>query len=262
MAKRRREGVCHLCGEFGPLSFEHVPPAAAFNNGPVIGSPIGTMLEDGFEAPARGKINQRGAGDYTLCERCNNRTGSWYAHEFSRWCRQGTDVLVRSGFKPRLIYLHYVFPLRILKQIITMCFSINTPRWREKHYELEQFVLDRDRRWLHDRYRVFAYYNVDGCYRRVGNSMAMINLKKSTRSIQVTEISHTPFGYVVAVDGTHPDSRLCEITHFQRYEYDEFEVAPLHLPILPTHLPIPLDYRSASEINEQAERSVRLDDAT
>lgn len=92
--------------------------------------------------------------------------------------------------------------------------------------------------------------------------MAMINLKKSTRSIQVTEMSHPPFGYVVAVDGTHRDSRLYEITHFQRYEYDEFEVAPLHLPILPTHLPIPLDYRSASEINEQAARSVRLDNAT
>ncbi len=36
MAKKRREGTCHICGCYGPLSFEHIPPHAAFNDRPVI----------------------------------------------------------------------------------------------------------------------------------------------------------------------------------------------------------------------------------
>ncbi len=254
MSKKRPEGICHLCGSCGPLSYEHVPPSSAFSTNPIVETPILEGLGEDLDAPPRGRINQRGAGAFTFCEKCNNTTGSWYAGDFAKWCGQGADVLVRSSFKPKLIYLHYIYPLRILKQIFTMCFSTNTGRWRLKHPELEQFVLDRDRRWLNTRYRAFVYYNVEGCYRRVGNQMAVINLNRGLAIIQVTEISHPPFGYVVTVDGSCPDDRLYEISHFRRYGYDEWEVAPLYLPVLPTHLPIGLDYRTRSEIDEQAHK--------
>ncbi len=26
------EGICHICGDYGKLFFEHIPPEAAFNN--------------------------------------------------------------------------------------------------------------------------------------------------------------------------------------------------------------------------------------
>lgn len=255
MSKPRPEGPCHLCGTQGPLSFEHVPPKSAFNNQSVVESLLAQALDRGIDEPPRGRINQRGAGAYTLCDRCNNNTGNWYADAFSKWCYQGADVLIRSDFKPRLIYLHYILPLRVLKQIYTMCFSTNTPRWRNNHPELEAFVLNRERQWLNPRYRVFVYYNFEGTYRRIGNQMAMVNLYKGPDVIQVIEISHPPFGYVVTTNGTCPDQRLYEITHFRRYTYDEIEVAPLYLPVLPTHLPIPLDYRTREEIREQAEAS-------
>lgn len=85
--------------------------------------------------------------------------------------------------------------------------------------------------------------------------MAMVNLNKGTDVIQVTEIAHPPFGYVVTVDGTRPDHRLFEISHFRRYAYDEMEVAPLYPPVLPTHLILPLDYRTRAEIREQIRTS-------
>ena len=31
-----RKGNCHLCGEFKELSFEHIPPKAAFNDRPIL----------------------------------------------------------------------------------------------------------------------------------------------------------------------------------------------------------------------------------
>lgn len=261
MCRPRPKGICHLCGRDEPLSYEHVPPAAAFNRGPVVETPIEEAFDQVFDESPRGRINQRGVGAYTLCERCNNDTGRWYARAFADWCYQGAAVLIRSDFKPRLIYLHYIFPLRVLKQILTMCFSTNTARWHEKHPELEAFVLDRERCWLNPQYRVFVYYNVEGSYRRIGNTVAMVNLYKGTDVIQVAEISHPPFGYVVTYDGTCPDHRLYEITHFRRYAFDELEVAPLYLPVLPTHLPLPLDYRTRTEIEEQVEKSLQYESA-
>lgn len=255
MSKLRPEGVCHLCGRTGPLSYEHVPPQAAFNRHPVIEASLEKAIAWGIEESPHGRINQRGAGAYTLCESCNSVTGAWYGNAFADWCYQGAEVLVRSDFKPRLIYLHCIFPLRVIKQIIAMCFSTNNYRWRERHSELEEFVLHRTRRWLNPKYRVFVYYNTEGALRRVGNEMAMVNLNKGTDVIQVTEIAHPPFGYVVTVDGTRPDHRLFEISHFRRYAYDEMEVAPLYPPVLPTHLMLPLDYRTRAEIREQIRTS-------
>lgn len=137
-----------------------------------------------------------------------------------------------------------------------MCFSVNSSNWRETVPELEALVLGRDRRWLAPKYRVIVYYHVEGVMRRIGNEIAMMNLNKGPEVLQVVGISHFPFGYIVTSDGTRPDeSRLCEITHFQRYEYYEPEVAPLHLEVLPTHLGIPLDYRTREEIEEQRRQS-------
>jgi hypothetical protein len=69
-----KQGVCHLCGQAGKLSFEHVPPEAAFNDQRVLESDIHRLLGskdliNDLENP-RGRYKQRGAGNYTLCESC------------------------------------------------------------------------------------------------------------------------------------------------------------------------------------------------
>lgn len=47
-----------------------------------------------------------------------------------------------------------------------------------------------------------------------------------------------------------PDQRLLKITLFSCYDYYDMVVAPLDLPILPTHLGFPGDYRILSEIDK------------
>src|SRR5438128_728806 len=125
MSRRKVEGHCHLCGAYGPLSFEHVPPKAAFNDRPVKifrGEDVFALGPD--DSPAgEGAISQRGVGAYTLCGRCNNATGRWYSKRFAAWCQQGMETLIRSDGQPTLVYLHYLLPLAIIKQIATMFFS-------------------------------------------------------------------------------------------------------------------------------------------
>lgn len=51
------------------LSFEHFPPESCFNDGKV---------------KIANKISQRGIGDYTLCDSCNNNTGKWYVKDYKK----------------------------------------------------------------------------------------------------------------------------------------------------------------------------------
>jgi hypothetical protein len=57
----------------------------------------------------------------------------------------------------------------------------------------------------------------------------------------------------MTIDATAPpDQRLFEITHFATRTYNKFEEVWLRLPVLPTHLPFPADYRTREEIERQA----------
>ena len=81
-------GICHICGEHKKLSFEHVPPKAAFNDSPILRSSferiaMGENLDD-----LGGSVQQRGSGAHTLCEKCNSDTGAWYAGADAKWAEQ------------------------------------------------------------------------------------------------------------------------------------------------------------------------------
>jgi hypothetical protein len=38
------DGLCHICGKYGKLSFEHSPPEAAFNNRPLVYAAIKKLI--------------------------------------------------------------------------------------------------------------------------------------------------------------------------------------------------------------------------
>lgn len=248
-AVAKNEGTCHICGALGLLSYEHVPPQAAFNDRRVMAVSFETAMRLGPGEQPRGKFLQRGAGAYTLCKKCNNDTGAWYAKAFVDWCYQGMNVLVRSGGKPTLIYLHYVYPLRVLKQIVTMMFSVNGSKFRLANPDLVRFVLNREARYLSPRYRFFVFYNTEGVNRASGTT-GLLNVETG-RASTMSEITFPPFGYVMTLDSEPPDHRLFEITHFARYDYDDMRVVPLHLPVLPTLLSFPGDYRTIDEIHRE-----------
>ncbi len=261
MGKPRPEGKCHLCGRTGELTFEHVPPQKAFNDQPVITMTLGESLEAGpFNRP-RGRLQHRGAGAYTLCGQCNNTTGSWYGSEFARFCYQAAIVLNRSGLAPSLYYPYHCHPLRIIKQVATMAFSVNLPDFHCRHPDLVRFVLNREQPYLPPEYRFFLYYNFEGTFRRVGEDMAFLRLWEG-KWRKITEMSFPPLGFVLVCDDEPPDLRLCEITHFSRYRYDDFVTVPLKLNVLPTFIDIAADYRTREEIEEQSRQSQLLEEAS
>lgn len=248
MARKRIFGKCHICGRECFLTFEHVPPRAAFNNRRVITVDFNQLIRLGPDEQIKGPEQQGGAGAYTLCNSCNNNTGSWYGNDFVDWCYQSMDILIKTKGKPTLFYMQYMFPLRILKQIISMFMSLNGPGFAKANPELVRFVLDKERKHMSPEYRFFTYYNIEGKFRYVGVSVqATMGDRFSMRPM--SELSFPPLGYLMTLKNSGPpDVRLCEITHFARYGYNEFQVMESKLACLPTHLFYPGDYRTREEI--------------
>jgi hypothetical protein len=147
--------VCRICrSEEAELSYEHVPPRAAFNEEPTTVYGLNDWLKRSESGEMEGgQVEQRGAGVRTLCERRNNNTGSWYGNELALAVRAGARILVgapldefdkllepryaRVGIKQTPRHPH---PLRFLKQIVTMLLATSPSELALSHPELGDFV--------------------------------------------------------------------------------------------------------------------------
>ncbi len=258
MARKKVEGNCHICGTYGKLSFEHVPPKSAFNNRRVVRVGIDKAIAVGpYDNKITGRIEQRGAGDYTLCERCNNNTGRWYARSFAHWCVQGATVLIKTDFNPRIFTIHYIFPLRVIKQIVTMFFSVNHEGFATANPELVEFVLNRDKLYLPPQYRFYVYFNRGVPTDRLRSTGIVGKLNFDTgKQTLISEITFPPFGYVFTIDSEIPDRRLFEITHFSRYRYDDLKVLEMRPVVLDTPTFVPGDYRTPEEVMKESAQQI------
>lgn len=90
---------CRVCGRLVPLSFEHVPPAAAGNEPNAWLYGIDAWLSRRkLDGPPVGRatILQRGAGVQTLCPPCNQRAGAMYVPELLAWTRRAEAGLANT----------------------------------------------------------------------------------------------------------------------------------------------------------------------
>ncbi len=240
MRHSKGKDICHICGKGTKLTREHVPPQSAFNDNPMVLQNIKdylykkagkTQLKDGFCV-------------YTLCNECNNNTGRWYGKAFAEFCRKGMDVMDME-YRGKLSLCFEIYPLRVLKQVIAMFFSVNSPTFRNNNDELVKFILSREKKYLSSKYRIYMYFFAGNIAKWMGTQYKANLL--SGKMIGISEIDYPPFGYVLTKD--YVDS-LFDITFFSRYDYYEKRVVEINLPICETNTPYPLDYRTKEEIEK------------
>jgi len=241
MAKRRKRksGQCRICGEQDALSYEHVPNREAYNNQTI----IEYSWEDEFvkKRIATPRIVQRGMGQYTLCQKCNNDTGHWYGGEYTGWARACFEFLKSRKPSPveadeAVVILHDVYPLRFLKQVVVCFFSV-TPGLAQTHPGLVEYVLNKQEKHIPEDCQFFMnfYFGPNPKLRRwplagkitvVQRDGQLIPLASSV----ISEITHPPFALVLA-HGTGFKS-AGNITPFTNCDYDQAKDVTLKLQVI------------------------------
>jgi hypothetical protein len=248
---RSHFGICHICGKEGKLSFEHVPPEAAFNSTRIIWTAFERLIENENLDKLRGSIQQRGAGAYTLCEPCNNTTGHWYGPAYVAWAKQAMKLLMLTGGRASLAYPFNIYPLRVMKQIVCMFFSVNNAHFQERQKDLVRFVLNRDSREFPSTIKIYAFYTFTNRSRSIGATGMIRGLGTGNSSTHLlSEITFAPFGFVMTLGNTAPPvPGLPEITGFSNFAYSDWRAGiSMKLPIMPIYTGIPADYRLRDQV--------------
>jgi hypothetical protein len=262
--------ACRICGrDDARLSFEHVPPRAAFNNEQTRLYGLDDWLQRGEDGRLTGgRIAQRGAGDFTLCEDCNNKTGSWYGNELARAARSGARILrespldeIDASFDP--MWANVVFrqsetgphPLRLIKQVVTMLLATSPIELSLAHPELGDFVLDRDQTGLPDRFQFYLALFAGPMARTTGVA-GVLDVERD-RMDTLVEVAFPPYAYVMTIDS--PDTvaiPTSNITGCVDVGYNQRGDMENDLLIGFGHTPWPADYRTTAMV----ERDNALDE--
>ena len=246
-------GTCCICGVEGPLSFEHVPPEAAYNDQRVFEADIKRLVSSGRDgsAPVAGKWIQGGAGEYTLCGRCNELTGGWYGSAYVNWARRAVELVTRSQGKMSLAYPYDIYGMRALKQVVVMFLSACGPELQKRFPELVRFVLNKYDEHVPCGLRVFGYLlDPTGSrgFRQSGMS-GVVNFNRGKQHV-FSEIAFSPFGFLLTGDIEPIHADLCDITHLADHPFHRKETWWLKLPVLPVVSWLPGDFRTADEIQK------------
>lgn len=248
--KKIKTGACCICRKPGTLSYEHVPPQAAFNKARAIEYRLEDVV---YKTGAKGRIRQGGIGEYTLCKKCNNDTGTWYGNEYVQWARIAQDIIMtwqNRGQTQGTVTLYKVYPLRFLKQVITCFFSViggpSGAAFAQNNPDLVNFVLNTHEKNLPD-YHVFldlypysAKHTSLRRYPLAGKLTVIYDEQGHIMPIEshaLHEITHPPFALTMTSDGTFFGAT--NITQFKNFNYDECVDLELNLRIISSTSPYP-----------------------
>lgn len=282
-------GKCALCGKECEMSFEHIPPRAAFNNRPTKMYTGEKLLADGNRMPwdvqgLQYLNRQRGSGLFSLCEHCNNLTGAWYGDTYQEMAQIVASTFRKWTDETNIgIGIRDVYGARFIKQVLSMFCSVNSfdalepyrhPRAvadKGQHSplfqtlidaqmalvsatnlmdELRTFVLDRDAVGLDRRKFKVCMYLTRSPLLKLNGLSTVINIE-SNSFVTVSEITAYPFGFLLFVN---PPEGIryqgVDITPLADWGYNDKATIEFPLQIVEMNTYLPNDFRSKDEIVE------------
>ncbi len=259
-------GKCALCGCDGKLSFEHIPPKAAFNKTPSKTVDIFTILgseRNGYPWELDGMKydnQQKGTGRYSLCQKCNELTGTWYGDSYRDFVYKAVGFLIeleKGSEKPKYVKFLEIRPLNFIKQVLSMFCSVNKDN--SNIDDLRKFVLNKELSGIDkNKYRVCMYLTKSATRRM--NSFFVRAIIPSGGIVCVSEIISCPFGFILYIN---PDeSELfdgVDITSMADYKYDETIDIVMPVVVYDVNNWLPLDYRTKEQIINDINETKKVD---
>lgn len=282
LLKKKRYGRCRICQKFGKLTKEHVPPASAFNDRGYLQYYVSKIDEAQRVVWASREVNQRGIYLFTLCERCNNTTGGLYGADYMKFVRAFiAKAIPANGGANVDVTVNDFFPLRVIKQVVSMILSTSEATSFRRDYEafrhpfidpnasipagfgssptsldltaiyeqLRSFVLDRDAPGMPKGVRLYAYAVAnEGSAIRTG---VAIQGKLNTQEVRwLAVVGLWPIHWVLLFHGNDLDIELLDLTDWSNKNFKTKETSTTFS--IPCHWVVgkyPLDFRSPSEFH-------------
>jgi hypothetical protein len=148
-----KEGYCNICGEYGKLTFDHVPPKGCVG----IQTRNVALLTDAFDCKKLTQYNSRqfqnGLKFKSLCEVCNNKLLGIeydpYLNEFAAKVSNYANLIISHGISlPKSIDIE-IKPQRVVRSVIGHLLAAQvredmcTPREKAPYIEaIRQYFLD------------------------------------------------------------------------------------------------------------------------
>ena len=251
MSKKKEFGVCHICGQYGELTYEHIPPQSTFTStrrklctiDTLLCAPSSDNRPPWDQTGLRYKQFQSGVGFNTLCGKCNSFTGSKYGVEFAKVVQGiGYEILKIPPDERKGIITFTIQDINVLaffKQVISMFCSVNNPQFGER---FRNFLLDENSTDFDStQYRVFTYLHSGKVVRYVPlQGHADI---KNGGFVLFSEISAFPLGFILYIltEKTAENFRGCDITLFSAQ--NNLRAVKMPIPFLKCNTPFGLDFR-------------------
>lgn len=252
--RKNHIGKCQICGKYGELTFEHIPPKMAFNW-------QRAKIYNGYEAINKSKgekakyINsQQGMGRYSLCQSCNNNTGTWYAQTYCNFAMDVINSICKSIPLKHGDIVKYEFrkypALQIVKQVIAM-FCSQLPYQEVHRLGFDKLLLDKESnevdRGLFD-LRMYLTSPEVGAYMS-GLTSVILKNNDSFDIVQLSELCAYPFGFILNLSPHIPVAYGGSIMDMFNLKYSDkydFELALMYLERSDNSLPLPLMFRELS----------------
>lgn len=254
-------GKCALCRKECDLSFEHIPPRAAFNSKPVKVITGEKIINDPDRMPWETEgleysDLQRGMGVFSLCSTCNSITAC-YGTTYKRVARV-VDLLLTKPIPENndSVIISNIFPLRFIKQVISMFCSINNVD-DGRLSSLRQFVLEQRKTGLDkSHYKLCMYFTRSKYCKHAPISVVIREIDSNPIAVAVSEITAYPLGFVLyfnPTDTVYYDG--VDITGFADFGYDEKVSIAMPICILEMNDLFPTLYRTQEEIKQTVEEN-------
>lgn len=237
--KKKHMGYCHICGKYGKLTFEHIPPKCALNDKKskaYTGDSLIRLISEKNKYPweregIKYKTLQRGFGDYTLCSNCNNLTGALYGEEFAKWFYSVLEMIrinPEEYKKSKSVQFSFkdVYPGRFIRQILSIICS-TYPDFTKNYPFVKDLILDKNYKHNDIPSLKIYMYLLKNTYTGYTGVMGMF-MKNGTVE-WIDEIDIYPFGFYLCLSGQ--DKEEIDITKFINYGYDEKAVIDFSMNI-------------------------------
>jgi hypothetical protein len=241
------EGNCWLCGKYGKLSKEHIPPESAFNDCPLLLMKVKKRTSELAWEP-RDSFT-RGIWFRSLCERCNNKYGSKYGEAYVGLVRSVADRIGDVPHFHMISILGVRRPLAILKQVLLQFVTANGPKFVQTNDWVAPFVREPKNQQFPRDVGVYLFASNTRGSRNSGVSGHVLS---GGRTNIVSEFSFWPLGTVMSFGGELADDRLTPIHHWAQLPFDYHGKVDLHVCVNPITTAYPLDFRTESQIRAQA----------